>query len=93
MKNVGIDIVEVARIKKLYSDTFVNYLLSDEEKDNIVVKIELQKIRTLKDNIKVGEAKVYLDDELLGKRDIYINKKEEKLSLIEKFKKWINNIW
>ena len=41
----------------------------------------------------MGEAKVYLDDELLGKRDIYINKKEEKLSLIEKFKKWINNIW
>ena len=33
MKNVGIDIVEVARIKKLYSDTFVNYLLSDEEKE------------------------------------------------------------
>jgi len=69
------------------------YPLSTEEKNNIVVKIELEKERKLKNNIKVGKAKVYLGDTLLGSENIYISKKQEQLSFFQKLKKWISDLW
>lgn len=66
----------------------------DNEKDSIKIQYELEKMRKIKDNIKVGEAKIYIGDELIHIEDIYANvKKQEKKGILEKIGKWFNNIW
>lgn len=69
------------------------YPLSKEEKDNIIIKYELEKIRNIKNNIKVGIVKVYLGDEQLYSEDIYIKKKEAKKNFWISIKEWMNSLW
>lgn len=75
-------------IKKEY-----RYPLSKEERDSIIIKYELEKIRNIKNNIKVGIVKVYLGDEQLYSEDIYIKKKEAKKSFWTLIKEWMNSLW
>ena len=63
------------------------YPLSNDEKDMIVVKFELNKKRKIKNNMKVGKAVIYLADEIIHKENIYIKKKEQK-----NFLDWIRSL-
>lgn len=79
-------------------DDFVilnNYyaLVKPSEKKDIKVHVELKKIRNYKNKQQIGEAKIYIKDELLHSEKIYIVKKEEQKKsffskLIGWFKKW-----
>ena len=79
-------------------DDFVilnNYyaLVKPSEKKDLNVHVELKKIRNYKNKQQIGEAKIYIKDELLHSEKIYIVKKEEhKKSFFSKligwFKKW-----
>lgn len=73
-----------------YIENDFKYPLSNDEKDSIVIKFELEKNREIEDGIKVGIAKVYLSDEIIHEEDIYIKEKVKKKSFFEKIKEWLN---
>lgn len=81
---------------EFYINNDYNYPLSSNELDSINIKFELEKVRKLKDDIKVGVAKVLLGDEVVHEEDIYINeikKGNKKLGLFDKIKRWFKNLW
>lgn len=49
-----------------------------EEVGNLIGKIKLEKLKNYKNNDKVGEYYIYLDDYLLYKENIYLKKVEKK---------------
>lgn len=67
------------------------YPLSNNEKDSIIIKFELEKNRKPKDGIKVGIAKIYLSDEVIHEEDIYIKEQVKKKSFFDKIKEWFND--
>ena len=62
------------------------YPLSTDEIDSIIIKYNLNKIRKIKNNIKVGVVAVYLGDLVIHEENIYIKKKTKKFSLKDLFK-------
>lgn len=67
-----------------------SYPLSNNEKDSIAVKFEIEKLKDYKNNSSVGVATIYLGDEKIGERDIYIKEKEVKKESL--FKRIINKV-
>lgn len=51
--------------------------LKNTETGSLVSKIKLEKLKNYKQNDKVGYIEIYIDDELLATKDIYVNKKDE----------------
>lgn len=80
---------EYYRHYDLYIKNSFSYPLSEEEETQIVIKIELEKDRSLKNNSKVGKAIVYLADKVIHTEDIYLKKEKTELSFWEKLKKWV----
>lgn len=77
---------------KLYIKNNYTYPIIKGEEQNILVKIKLNKNRTIKNNAKVGEAYIYMSDEVIHKENIYVKvKKEQKKNKIS-IKKWIK-LW
>jgi len=76
---------------KILNDYYA--LVTDKEKDDLKLKIELKKIKDYRNNQVVGEAKIYLNDELLHSENVYIEKIEdqEKLSFFEKLVRWFKS--
>lgn len=76
---------------KILNDYYA--LVTKKEKDSLELKIELKKLKDYSDNTIVGEAKVYLKDELLHSENIYIEKEEteEHLSFFEKIVRWFKS--
>lgn len=64
-------------------------LVSNKEKNNLELKIELKKIKNYYNNQVVGEAKIYLEDTLLHSEKIYIKFKDIKKEQTW-FKRWIS---
>lgn len=88
--------IEDSFYKILYTKEEFKYPLSKEEKDAIRIEYELEKVRSIKKETKVGIAKIYLGDKEIGNIDIYTNKKEEvkeELTIFEKIKRWFANLW
>lgn len=77
----------------LYLKQSFTYPLLDEEKENVITKIKLEKIRDIKNNSVVGELEIYLYDKLLGKVDIYVKEKSKEVQLYKKIWNWICNLW
>lgn len=73
----------------LYIKNSFYYPLSKEEENQIVVKVELEKNRKLKNHSKVGEVHVFLGDSLIHTENIYLEKEDKKLSFLQKLKKWV----
>jgi len=81
---------------KIVSDKMINkqffieedfyYTLNDVEKENIIIKINLDK-----ENI-LGDLEVYLYDKVIYKTNLIIKEKETKTKL-QKIIDWIKNIW
>lgn len=79
---------------ELYIKNNYSYPIQSGEEQNILVKMELKKIRKLKDNTNVGKAIIYLGDKKIHEEKIYVKiKKEKKESFFTKFKKWLGNLW
>ena len=77
---------------KLYIKKDYCYVIEPGEEQNILIKIELKKKRSIKNNMNVGKAIIYLGDKKIHEENIYVKLKEEKK---EKnwFKKIIGNLW
>ena len=75
----------------LYINNDFNYPLTKEEKNIIKVEYEFEKIKNIKNDTKVGTAKIYIGDENIHNEDIYVKtkKKEKKKNLIE----WFKSLW
>lgn len=78
---------------ELYLKNNFKYPLLEDEKDGILIKFELEKIKDYKDDDVVGKARVYLGDEEIYEDNIYIKLKKEKKSFFTKIKEWFNNLW
>lgn len=63
------------------------YLLDNIEKDNVIIKFKIEKVRKLKSNMKVGKVEVYLLDELINEQDLFVKKKIKK-SWFDQIKDW-----
>lgn len=72
-------------------ETFT-YPLTNSEKNNIILKINLEEKQDYKNNEKIGQLVIKLNDNELKKINIFI-KKEEKRSFFQKIKDWILKIW
>ena len=72
-------------IKNNYS-----YLVSNDERDSITIKFELEKLRDYKTGDKVGFARVFLGDKEIKIESVYIKKKSSNKSFWNKIKDWFN---
>lgn len=77
----------------LYLKKSFKYPLLDEEKENIITKIKLEKLRDIKNDSIVGEVEVYLYDKQIGKIDIYVKEKNKEVPFYKKIWDWICNLW
>lgn len=76
--------------KEFYLKEHFSYPLLDSEKDNIMLKMELNKIRKYKNNQKVGIVKVMINQEKVYETNIYIRSKTtKKENFFSKIKRWI----
>lgn len=77
---------------ELYIKNDFYYPLLEEEKNDIILKIELEKERKYKRNSMIGYVKVILHDEELGKEKIYIKgMKKEQTGIFKKIKDFLLN--
>ena len=53
--------------------------MTTDEKESIIIKFNLDKVRKIKNNIKVGVAKIYMGQILIHEENIYITKNDEML--------------
>lgn len=80
LKKGNIKIKEDEYYKKyqLYIKNDYFYPLSKEEENSIKVQYELTKVRKLKNNKKIGVAKIYLADQLVHEENIYVQYQSKK---------------
>lgn len=88
----------------IYSDTYYNdyelyiendyiYLINNLDKNNIMLKYELEKIRKINNNDLVGKIYVFIGDKKIHMEPIYVR---EKIKSKKKFKSildWVKNLW
>ena len=72
-------------------DSF-KYSLLEKEKDNIILKIDLDKKRDINVKKPVGKINVLLGEDVIHTQDIFVVKKEEKKNFIDKLIDWINRL-
>lgn len=76
--------------QEFYLKENFSYPLLDSEKNNIVLKMELNKERRYKNNQKIGIVKVMINQKEVYKEDIYMrNKATKKETFFSKLKRWI----
>ena len=78
----------------LYVKEGFSYPLKKEEKNNIYLKIELNRNENVKDGDIVGKVIVIQDDKELFATSIYVKaKSHENLKWYQKLTKWWKNLW
>ncbi len=76
----------------LYIKNDISITLKNDEKNNLVSHVKLEKKKNYQDNEKVGTNYIYLNDILVHEEDIYVKKTtKKKESLFTKIKKWFND--
>ncbi len=79
---------------ELYINNDYSYLLGNNERDSLLLKYELEKLRNFKSDTKIGVIKIYLGDKVIHEENIYVKKpKNIKKSIFEKIKDWFKNLW
>ncbi len=79
---------------ELYINNDYSYLIQNNEQNSLLIKYELEKVRNIKSNTKVGVIKVYLGDKIIHEEDIYVKElKKVKKSIFQKIKDWFNSLW
>ena len=76
---------------KILNDYYA--LVTEKEKEDLELKIELKKLPKYKTNTLVGEAKVYLNGELLHRENIYLylRNQDSHLSFWQKIVRWFKS--
>ncbi len=79
----------------LYTKESFIYALTEEEREDIVLKFELEKKRIIEDESQVGKVKIMLRDEQIGEINIYVKEKEQEKekSNFQKLIEWFKNLW
>lgn len=87
LKKGNIEILDDTYYKNydFYIKEDFKYPLTRDEKDLITIKFNLEKIRKVKNNMKVGNVCVYLGDLMIYKEDIYIKKHYSKKFSLKDF--------
>lgn len=75
----------------LYIKKDFTYPLTDSEKNNIILNIEMEKQRKFKRDSKVGEIIISLNDKEIGRENIYIKDLKKKTGVWEKIKEWFHD--
>jgi len=79
---------------KVYVKESFSYPLSDEESQKVSVVVELLKLNDYKNNDKVGEIFVTMDDEEIFREPVFVKVKEQvKRSLFDKIKDFFKSIF
>jgi len=84
---------------KYYNDYYFyikndfSYLLSDSEKESLLLKFELEKLRDYDNGDKVGILRILIGDKEIYTDSVYIKEKEVKKSFFQKVKDWFSNLW
>lgn len=76
---------------QLYIKNDFNYTLLSNEKTSLLLKINLEKKRKIKEDDKVGTVDVYLGDKMVHTENIYVQKLKE--SKKKSFIDWIKSLW
>lgn len=90
LKKGNLNITDEKYYKKhnLYIKNNFNYVLNDQEKDNIILKFKLDKKYDYKDNDKIGVLIVRIGDEKIYEDDIYIKLNKTKISFWDLILGW-----
>lgn len=79
----------------LYLKNSFSYSFSNNEKNSVTVKYQLNKLRSYQDDDIAGEAIVFINDEKITSIPIYLKQKEIPLKkgFFEKIVDWFKSIW
>lgn len=90
LREGNINVTDEKYYKKhiLYIKNNFNYILSETEKDNIVLKFELEKKYDYKDGDKIGKVNVMLAGEQIYEDDIYIKLNKTKIKIWDLILGW-----
>lgn len=78
---------------KVYVTNSFIYPLTKEEKEKIKVVIKLLKQERYNNKDEVGTIEVLLEDKVIYKDKVYVEKKEEKSGILGKIKKFFSNLF
>ena len=79
---------------ELYVKNDFYYLLSNSEKENLIFKYELEKLRKINNGDKIGKLNIYLGDKKIKEEDIFVKTiSKDKKSFFTKIKEWFVNLW
>ena len=91
--NINITDEKYYKNNDLYIKNDFTYPLLETEKNNIILKFELEKKKEYKDGDVVGKVIVSLGKEKLYEDDVYVNIEKKKKNLWDKIKDWFSNLW
>ncbi len=74
---------------RLYIKEDFYYPLKESEKDKVLTKVKLVKLKDYHDNDEVGIIDVYLADEIIYTTNIYVDKKIMRLSMWTRLLNWL----
>lgn len=60
----------------VYTKNSFSVPLTEEERKNVLLKVELDKSITLEDGVKVGKTDVYVGNEKVGERNLFYSKRK-----------------
>ena len=76
----------------IYIKNDFNYLIHNDEENNLLIKYELEKKRKIKSNMNIGKILVYYGDKKIHEENLYIRKpknNKENKTIVQKIKEWI----
>lgn len=86
--NLNINEEKYYKRNELYIKNNFNYILTDMEKDSIILKFELEQKYDYKDNDKIGKVIVNLGEQKIYEDDIYIRLNKKKINIWDLFLGW-----
>lgn len=90
LKKGNINITDEKYYKKhqLYLTKHFNYLLTESEKNSVILKFQLDKSYNYKNNDKIGKVIVKIGDEQVYEDNVYIKLNKTKISFWELISRW-----
>lgn len=87
---------EYYRAHALYLNNSYTYPFDEQEKQNIKLKYNINKLKKIQTGDEVGYVEVYISDEKIDKFPIYVRKSEEikdDKNIFKKVIEWFKNLW
>ncbi len=70
------EITEKKYANHVYTKNSFAVPLTEQERKNVVLKVELDKSAKLKDGVKVGKTEIYVGNEKVGERNLFYSKRK-----------------